>query len=216
MLRLPGLPCWSWRCAKHSLPGLSRRPCCLPGLLRRGSRRQSLPPRSSKSVYPVFFPCRHSVTLQRWNSRFFESTTLQSLSLVVQLGHHHKERCPVPALAPRSFVVIHTNGFHPLTVQFCECDNQAAAGTRVQQLLRYELYPATLDDPSTCCTFRLMETFHLLTLQSKVTVYDFYVSLQKMTDRFALSKPFVSSRALLAAHVANLQCTRNVSSRSSV
>ena len=123
--------------------------------------------------------------------------TLQSIGMVLQLGHKHRERCTIPTLALRDFIVIHTNGFHPVTIQFCECDNQGVAGNRVQQLLHYELYPATLDDPSTCCTFQLMETFHLLTLQSKVTVYDFYISLQKMTDRFGLAKPVVSRYNML-------------------
>ncbi|EKM49373.1 uncharacterized protein PHACADRAFT_33448 [Phanerochaete carnosa HHB-10118-sp] len=131
----------------------------------------------------------------QWNRRFFEATTLQSISLVIQLGHLYGEVCLVPTLAPRSFTVIDTNGFHSVTVQFCEFDHQEQAGTRLQQLLRYELYSATFDDPSTCCTFHLMETFHLLTLQSKVTVYDFYLFLQKTTNCFGLQKPFLVKSA---------------------
>ncbi|GJF00762.1 CxC2 domain-containing protein [Phanerochaete sordida] len=129
----------------------------------------------------------HRVT--EWNGRFFEATTLQNLGLVIQLGHPRGEHCAIPAAAPRSFVVIHTNGFHPVTLQFCQCDKQYRAGTRVQQLLRRELWPATLDDPSTCCSFRMLEMFHMLTLQSKVTAYDFYLSLQKITDRYNVGKP---------------------------
>ncbi|GJF00836.1 hypothetical protein PsYK624_171380 [Phanerochaete sordida] len=108
------------------------------------------------------------VTIQ-WNGKFFEATTLQSLGFILQLGHPHGEPCLAPTAASRNFMVMHTNGFHSMTVQYCQCDKQYRAGTSVQQLLRYELYPATLDNPSTCCTFRLLETFHMLTLQSKVT-----------------------------------------------
>ncbi|GJE90469.1 CxC2 domain-containing protein [Phanerochaete sordida] len=127
--------------------------------------------------------------IAEWNGKFFAVTTLQQLGLVIQLGHPPGEHCAIPAAAPRSFVVIHTNGFHPVNVQFCQCDKQYRAGTRVQQLLRRELWPATLDDPSTCCTFRVLEMFHMLTLQSKVTAYDFYLTLQKTTDRFNIGKP---------------------------
>lgn len=136
-------------------------------------------------------PAANAVS-QRWNGRFFEQTTLQAIGLTVQLGHQPGHRCRLPVLTPRSFVVIHTNGFHPVTLLFCGCDEMHAAGTRVQQLLRYELYPATLEDPTTCATFRLMENFHLLTLQSKVTVYNYYMTLQKLTDRMGLGKPVVS------------------------
>ena len=138
------------------------------------------------------YHCDHTDDVsQRWTGRFFESVTLQSMGLVLQLGHSPGERCAAPVVGPRSFVVMHTNGFHPVTVQFCQCDHLRTAGTHVQQLLRHELYPATLEDPSTCATFRLMETFHMLTLQSKVTAYDFYLALQKLTDRLGIKKPFV-------------------------
>ena len=94
---------------------------------------------------------------------------------------------------------MHTNGFHPVSIQFCECDKLASAGNRIQQLLRYELYPATLDDPTTCATLRLLETFHLLTLQSKVTAYDFYQTLLKMTDRMGIKKSYVRRLSRLSS-----------------
>lgn len=134
----------------------------------------------------------HLKPAQRWNGRFFDASTLQSIGLVVQLGHEDGRRCPAPALAPRSFVVLHTNGFHPVNVQFCQCDQVQFAGTRVQQLLRFELFPATLEDPSTCCTLRLLETFHVLTLQSKITAYDFYLTLEKLTDELGVRRRYVS------------------------
>ena len=79
-------------------------------------------------------------------------------------------------------MVVHTNGFHPVTLYFCECDQVRQAGTRVEQLLRAKLYPATIGDPTTSFTFAVLEHFHLLTLQSKTTAYDFYRTLQFITD----------------------------------
>lgn len=87
--------------------------------------------------------------------------------------------------------MLHTNGFHPVTVLFCQCDQVARAGDRVQQLLRSQLYPATLTDPSTFLTLRVLEQFHVLTLQSKITAYDFYMTLQHMTDVTGLKKNYV-------------------------
>ncbi|GJF00231.1 CxC2 domain-containing protein [Phanerochaete sordida] len=128
--------------------------------------------------------------VKKWNGRYFDDITLKDVGLVVQLGHPAGQYCPAPCAAPRSFVVIHTNGLHPVTVQYCQCNLQKAAGTKLQQLLRYELYPATLEEPTTCCTFRGLEQFHLLTLQSKLTAYDYYLTLTKLTDRPGLRQRF--------------------------
>lgn len=123
----------------------------------------------------------------------FEKTTLQALGLVLQVGHPTGESCPAPEVGPRACLVLHTTGFHPVTIQFCRCSQVSrAAGDRTQQLLRAELYGATLTDLTTFCTFRLLEHFHVLTLQSKITAYDFYMSLEKYTDITGLSQHYVS------------------------
>lgn len=81
---------------------------------------------------------------------------------------------------------------HPVTIQYCQCSNLRNAGTRVEQLLRYELWPATLDDTTTCCTMRVLDHFQLLTLQSKITAYDYYETLWKLTDRMGIRQRYVS------------------------
>ena len=65
------------------------------------------------------------------------------------------------------------------------------AGDRTQQLLRAELYGASITDPSTFCTFRALEHFHMQTLQSKITAYDYYMTLEKLTDIAGLGKHYV-------------------------
>ncbi|GJE99776.1 CxC2 domain-containing protein [Phanerochaete sordida] len=135
--------------------------------------------------------------IKRWNGQYFEKITLQAIGLTVQLGHPHGQPCASPIPAPRASLVIHTNGMHPVTLLFCGCSNIAAAGDRTQQLLRAELYGASLTDPTTFCTFRVLEHFHVLTLQSKITAYDYYMTLQAMTDITGLGpqyerlKPFL-------------------------
>ena len=111
---------------------------------------------------------------------------------MVQLGHERGTCCPNPAAAPLSFLIMHTNGFHPVTIQFCLCNQARQAGNRYEQLLRAELLPSTTVDPSTCCTFRMLEQFHLLTLQSKITAYDYYTTLTKLTDNTRIGKTYVS------------------------
>ena len=89
---------------------------------------------------------------------------------------------------------MHVNGIHPVEIYFCECDSMSDTGSHVQQLLRRELYPATTTDPTTCMTFRALEQFHGLTLQSKITIYDYYLSLNHLTDNTGVEVTWVSSR----------------------
>ncbi|EEB94303.1 hypothetical protein MPER_06900, partial [Moniliophthora perniciosa FA553] len=63
----------------------------------------------------------------------------------------------------------------------------AVAGTSAEQLLRSRLYPATVVEPTTAFTFRMLEFFHDLTLQGKVSVYDFYHALETRTDGASLT-----------------------------
>ncbi|KAI0069706.1 hypothetical protein K474DRAFT_1610043 [Panus rudis PR-1116 ss-1] len=126
--------------------------------------------------------------VDRWNGLHFEHTTLKDCGLKLMLGHKQSGTCSYAIAGPLDFVVLHTNGFHPVNVCFCQCDQLAASGDRIQQLLRAELYPATTTDPTTACTFRLLEQFHILSSQSKVSAYDFYLSLEMITDHSGVTR----------------------------
>ncbi|KAI9060950.1 hypothetical protein FKP32DRAFT_1576966 [Trametes sanguinea] len=121
--------------------------------------------------------------VQRWNGLMFEHTTLTALGQVVQLGHRHEGRsCANPIPARKDFSVIDLNGRHNISLMFCGCDGAASAGDHVQQLLRFDLYPATDCEPNTAFTFTLLEHYHIQSLQGKISMYDYYTSLERMTD----------------------------------
>ncbi|KAF7793609.1 hypothetical protein EIP86_004723 [Pleurotus ostreatoroseus] len=124
--------------------------------------------------------------IEHWNGRYFEKTTLRSIGLTIQLGHRPGVKCSNPIPGPIDFVVLHTNGLHPVEIHYCGCQQLAVAGTRLQQLLRCELFPATVAEPTTAATFRMMEQFHILTLQGKLTGYDFYLSLEYLSNNTGL------------------------------
>lgn len=42
----------------------------------------------------------------------------------------------------------------------------------------------------------MLEQFHMLTLQSKITAYDYYTTLTKLTDNTGVGKTYVSSSFL--------------------
>ena len=117
---------------------------------------------------------------------------LAALGLTVQLGHFPGAPCLYPIPGPVDFMVLHTNGWHPVNIAYCQCNQATRPGTQIQQLLRYELYPATTGDPTTCATFRALEMYHILTLQSKITVYDYYLSMNNLTDNTGVDVNWVS------------------------
>lgn len=102
-----------------------------------------------------------------WNGTFFELTSLKALGLRIQLGHPTGQCCinPTRVAADDNFVVIDCNGIHEIELDFCGCET---AQTRVKQLLRTRLFPATTRDPRTAATFNVLEQFHLLSFESKL------------------------------------------------
>ncbi|KAI9061263.1 hypothetical protein FKP32DRAFT_1576322 [Trametes sanguinea] len=127
--------------------------------------------------------------IQEWTGRSFECSSLKALGLTVQLGHRHDGRpCSNPVRTRNDFTVIALNGCHEVSLAFCGCDKASAAGDSVQQLLRFDLYPATDCEPNTVFTFGLIEHYHIQSLQGKISMYDYYTSLERMTDNTGTTK----------------------------
>ncbi|KAF9495381.1 hypothetical protein BDN71DRAFT_1482663 [Pleurotus eryngii] len=126
---------------------------------------------------------RHSMhpfhQVEQWNTLFFERCTLQSLGLHVQLGHPTGEQCFKPALLyGDTFIVITSHGLIPVSIDFCDC-------MRVDhdvQLLESRLFPVTILNPRTTATFEVLWLFQLLMFSSKVSGYEFYQSLARLTN----------------------------------
>jgi hypothetical protein len=116
---------------------------------------------------------------------------LQSIGLKVHLGHHG-HCCPFPSTENKNFTVIDTSGVHNVTLVFCGCVGAAAEHPRVQ-LLRVNWFPASVDRPESAFTFDVLDSFHLVTLQGKISAYDFYYSLAHKSDNVGLLKLRVGS-----------------------
>ena len=137
--------------------------------------------------------CLSYFFFQHWNKTFFERTSLKDLGLRVQLGHPIGSTCTNPRANAKSFFILHINGVHEVTVNFCDCDKKSDTGNWRVQCLRREWFPATQKNPETCFTFRVMEHFHLQTLQAKTTAHDYCIALAKLTDSTATFKLTVST-----------------------
>ena len=92
-----------------------------------------------------------------------------------------------------NFTIVDTTGIHTIPVSFCQCIG--TPHSRIQ-LLQSGLMPASTNRPRSAFTFDVLNTFHLITLQGKVSAFDYYYSLEHKSDNTGLSKPkvFVSFR----------------------
>ena len=118
-----------------------------------------------------------------WNGGFFESVTLESLGLVINLGHH-PNICPVNS-DTQQITVIDLSGYHCVRVRFCTC-SQSSFLEPFRQLLRVRWYPASVLRPKTVFTFDLLDTYHKVSMQGKLNLYDFYTMIIQKTDNCGL------------------------------
>ena len=60
----------------------------------------------------------------------------------------------------------------------------------MQQLLRSQLFPATVDQPTTAFTFNVLREYHIHSLESKKSAYSYMGALRRLTDNtFTLDVP---------------------------
>ncbi|KAH8111809.1 hypothetical protein DFH11DRAFT_1546400 [Phellopilus nigrolimitatus] len=127
--------------------------------------------------------------VEEWCGVYWKPTSLGILGLVVHIGHMNF-RCPAPETLTRTLTVIHTNGIHRVKVLFCACGASAGeASLHYNQLIRVRWFPASSKKPQTVVSFDCVEYFHILTLQGKLTAYDYYQSLVYHTDNTDTDPP---------------------------
>lgn len=80
------------------------------------------------------------------------------------------------------FTIIHVNGFHHVRLAFCRCSTDEKEQLEYVQLLRALLFPASWQQPKTAFTFELLDFLESLSSHGRVSTYDFYYTLQRLTD----------------------------------
>lgn len=112
------------------------------------------------------------------------------MGLRMQLGHPHGEECVNPTQCPSDdFVIIHSNGLHEVGIDFCGCGKESQLHT--VQLLRARLFPATIVNPKTAATMDVLDLFSILSYESKMSAFQFYHSLNRLTDNTGIHEPKV-------------------------
>lgn len=117
------------------------------------------------------------------------------MGFFLRLGHS-VEQCTIPTNIYTSMTVLHTNGLHSINVKFCSCASPLYPLPRRIQLLRACLFPATVIKPQTCATFELLRHVHILMLQSNVSAYGVYYTLERLTDNAGIKDIKVCSAIL--------------------
>ena len=144
--------------------------------------------------YSHQFMCLPSLTIPKvWRDGYYQGASLIELGYCFYVGHQHT---PCPRAKPsQQILVIDLNGAHNLNVQFCACEQTPTWVPPYRQLLQMGWYPATSDQPKTAFTFHLLDTYHKLTLQGKLNLYDFHLSIMQKTDNCGQEKQIVHNFA---------------------
>ncbi|KAJ7079804.1 hypothetical protein B0H15DRAFT_953890 [Mycena belliarum] len=124
----------------------------------------------------------HRIERWNWDEGCFDAISLKELGLRFELGreNHPHRACPHPKQAPgRKFVVIDGLGIHEVDLWYCFCGRGQSFPV---QLLRMKWLPSTGKRPRTAATFNVMRQYHLLSLESKCSISEFYNSLARLTN----------------------------------
>ncbi|TFK79917.1 hypothetical protein K466DRAFT_504786, partial [Polyporus arcularius HHB13444] len=103
---------------------------------------------------------------QVWQGKTFARTSLRAQGLSIQLGHEGSESCPNPASMTRRMYT-----------------------PEWTQVIRRGWFPATNNRPATAFTFRVLKTFQETNFQSKISLYDYWRSLERITDNTGTGPP---------------------------
>ncbi|KAF9488598.1 hypothetical protein BDN71DRAFT_1403060 [Pleurotus eryngii] len=156
-----------------------------------------------------FYPKLHCRTCMLMAHQHLPLHRILALGLVVLLNHSSNP-CPGAVETIWDFIVINVSGIHILNLSIYKCYQMGLPTTLCNQLLRHQLFPATLKLPQATFTFNLLNMFYLLTLQSKIAVFDFYHATEQQTDNVGVKKlPDYYERFLNVMHVwCNLMCAK--------
>ena len=110
---------------------------------------------------------------------YFVKHDISALGYIIPLGHGG-DQCPAPS-APTFLIIADTNGIHATRVKHCNCE----VGQHLDKWTRLfmnDFFPSTVADPQSVFTFQLLRQYSILTLQAKVTAYDYMKTLRRLTD----------------------------------
>lgn len=135
---------------------------------------------------------------------FFIKKDISTLSTPFSLHlNHGSDACTHPlGSVDTKFIIVASNGVHATLLRFCDC---LSALPKIQQLCNAGLFPATTRAPVSAFTFELLKKYHVHTLQSKVSAYDFIGAIQRITDNVFTNRVLVSCHRRLSSFGSQLK-----------
>lgn len=95
-------------------------------------------------------------------------------------GHERKDNVEADCV---SFTLVDQNGIHDTKVYFCQCPySHGTKNRRLELLMQSRIFPSTAARASVGFTFEVMADFHVHTLTSKKSAYDYMDALQRKTN----------------------------------
>lgn len=120
--------------------------------------------------------------IDHWTGTFFSRTTLCELGLVVHIGHHGNP-CPNSSDSPTKMTVVHTAGVQPILIRYCGCtDKMLHTVEHPLQLWQAGLWPAMYTQTQTIFTQHVLRDFHQISLQAKISAYNYIAALKRLTN----------------------------------
>ncbi len=118
--------------------------------------------------------------IESWTGTHFRKSSLIDLDFKLYLMHSGK---PCPHADPRDLgqriEVVHTNGIHFLRIFQCSCPG---APSNLLQYTHCKLLPSTPQAPRVLFTFDLMKDFHVHSLTSKKSAFDYIAAIRRKTN----------------------------------
>ncbi|KAF8135928.1 hypothetical protein K438DRAFT_2122025 [Mycena galopus ATCC 62051] len=120
--------------------------------------------------------------IERWDGKMFARDALATTrpfdkSQFPPRCPHHRPGDPDIG----QFTIGDHNGFHTTWIEFCEYV-RPGDHARWQQLVAVRLFPASFDKPQTAFTFTAMKQFHVHSLASKKSAYDYVKALCQLSN----------------------------------
>ncbi|KLO04068.1 hypothetical protein SCHPADRAFT_841060, partial [Schizopora paradoxa] len=125
--------------------------------------------------------------IEFWNGRHFEKMDLSAIGMHVRLMHHGESCRHNPSTKfAKTMSVVHTNGVHEVKLVYCACIGHIP---EFLQLFAHRLFPSSTTKPRLCFTFDVLKDFHVHSLTSKKSAYDYMRSIRRKTNALVSSVP---------------------------
>ncbi|KAJ7615940.1 hypothetical protein FB45DRAFT_841586 [Roridomyces roridus] len=131
--------------------------------------------------------------VEEWDAEkgFLERRDISALGHAITFGHYGSDCCVTSPEDAKTMIIVDVTGIHTTSVIFCRHDHafskhnpddRSASWDQVGLLLDAGLFPCSYANPRTAITFECLKMFEMLSMEGKLSNYDFAVSLRRLSN----------------------------------